>query len=72
MNEPEVKKCPKCGGGMRMGKLLARDNPVKHYDLVFEDARQRKLLTAKSWVVAYACENCGYLESYVRRTSGLP
>jgi len=60
----EFKKCPKCGGEMRMGKLLARDNPIKHYDLVFEDSEQRKLLTEKKWLVAYACENCGYVESY--------
>ena len=55
-----------------MGKLLARDNPIKHYDLVFEDAEQRKLLTEKKWLIAYACENCGYLEIYVSKTGSLP
>jgi predicted nucleic-acid-binding Zn-ribbon protein len=69
----EVKKCPKCGREMRMGKLLARYNPIKHYDLVFESSeQQRKLLTEKKWLVAYACENCGYLESYLSKTGGLP
>jgi len=32
---------------MEAGKLLARDNPIKHYDLVFENAGQRKLVTEK-------------------------
>ena len=68
----EVKNCPKCGSEMKMGKLLARYSPIKHYDLVFEDAQQRKLLTEKKWLVAYACEKCGYLESYVLKTGGLP
>jgi len=68
----EAKKCPKCTGEMNMGKLLARDNPIKHYDLVFEDAEQRKLLTEKKWLIAYACENCGYLEIYVSKTGSLP
>lgn len=72
MNENGVKKCPKCGAEMKMGKILARDNPIKHYDLVFEDVEQRKLLTEKKWLVAYACEKCGYMETYVSRTGGLP
>ena len=65
-------KCPKCGGEMKVGKLLARHNPVKHYDLVFDDAEQGKLLTEKKWLVAYACENCGYVETYVSKAGGLP
>ena len=63
----EVKKCPKCCRKMRTGKLLARYSPIKHFDLVFEDAEQQKLLTEKKWVVAYACENCGYIENYIIR-----
>ena len=72
MNETEVRKCPKCGGEMRIGKLLARYSPIKHYDLVFEGAEQRKLLTEKKWLVAYACDNCGYLESYLSKTESVP
>jgi hypothetical protein len=55
----EVKKCPKCGKKMRTGKLLARYSPIKHFDLVFEDAKQQKLLTEKKWVVAYEWKRRG-------------
>jgi hypothetical protein len=48
MNENEVRKCRKCGGEMKEGKLLARYSPIKHYDIVFEDATQKKLLTERS------------------------
>jgi len=59
----EDRKCPKCGSTMKAGKLLARDNPIKHYDLVFEEASQKKLVTEKKWLVAYACENCEFVET---------
>lgn len=59
----ENRKCPKCRGTMKPGKLLARNNPIKHYDLVFEEANQKKLVTEKKWLVAYACENCGFVET---------
>ena len=65
MNEKGVKKCPKCGARMEAGKLLARYSPIRHYDLVFENAGQHKLVTEKQWVVSYACGDCGYLETYV-------
>lgn len=39
----EVKKCPKCGGKMMMGKLLARYSPIRHYDLVFRGFRTEKV-----------------------------
>jgi len=68
MNENEARKCPKCGGEMKEGKLLARYSPIKHYDVVFEDVRQKKLLTEKKWLVTYACENCGYIESYIQKS----
>jgi len=57
---------------MRIGKLLARDNPIRHYDLVFEDGGQKKLLPEKKWVTAFACENCGYLENYLSKTGYVP
>jgi predicted RNA-binding Zn-ribbon protein involved in translation (DUF1610 family) len=68
----EFKKCPKCGGEMKMGRLLARYGPIKHYDLVFEDSEQTKLLTEKKWLAAYACENCGCVESYVYKPTRGP
>ena len=55
-----------------MGKLLARYSPIKHYDLVFEDSEQTKLLTEKKWLVAYACENCWYVESYENKPTRGP
>lgn len=61
----KVKKCPKCGGDMTRGQLLTRHNPLKHYDVVFDYAEQSKLLTEKKRLVAYACEKCGYVESYL-------
>ena len=64
MDEGEARKCPKCGGTMNAGKVLARDNPIKHYDLVFEDVSRRKLLTEKEWLYAYACEKCGFVELF--------
>jgi predicted nucleic-acid-binding Zn-ribbon protein len=68
----QVKTCPKCGGTMRIGKLLARDNPIRHYDLVFEGGGQNKLLPEKKWVTAFAYENCGYLENYLSKTGYVP
>jgi len=72
MNEIEAKNCPKCNGKMKVGKLLARYGPIKHYDIVFESAAQKKFLTEKKWLVTYACENCGYTESYIQKNSSQP
>lgn len=71
MSENEVGNCPKCGGAMKKGKLLGRVNPIKHYDIIFEDAAQKKLIPEKKWLVAYACEKCGFIESYVSKTGDL-
>jgi predicted nucleic-acid-binding Zn-ribbon protein len=71
MSVNEAKKCPKCGGTMTKGKLLARENPIAHRDVVFEEAFQRKLMTEKKWIVAFACEKCGFVETYASETASL-
>jgi len=71
MNVNEAKKCPKCGATMRKGKLLARETPIAHRDVVFEEAFQRKLMTEKKWLIAFACEECGFVETHVSETASL-
>ncbi len=71
MNVNEAKMCPKCAATMRKARLLARENPIAHRDVVFEEAFQRKLMTEKKWLIAFAREECGFVETYVSETASL-
>lgn len=73
MNEEtkEIKKCPKCGGGMEKGFTL----DTAHH--AWTKAKWAKSvgvginifgLGAKKakTITSYRCENCGYLENYTQ------
>ena len=54
----EERTCPKCGGIMRKGKLVAKYSAIKDIDIFFKEKEKKKLVT-------YVCQSCGYVESYV-------
>ncbi len=53
--QPEVKVCPKCGGIMEKGWMRGRQE-VRWVTRVFGSSKK---------IHAFACQQCGYLESYV-------
>ena len=69
--ELDVKKCPKCGGVMRLGILSTKERVRLETDL-----RRRWIrLYVGGWalgkgdlysdmIVPFHCENCGYIELY--------
>jgi len=59
MNENEVKKCPKCGGLMDVGHLDGAYN--------WNRGTNYYILTKGPRIWGYACENRGYVESYVEK-----
>jgi len=54
----EERTCPKCGGIMRKGKLIAKYSAIKDIDIFFKEKGKEKLVT-------YVCQSCGYVENYV-------
>lgn len=63
MNEKEVKKCPKCGGELELGRDLTP--PSMH---AVGSVRFRK---NGDWVgdkiLPFYCVRCGYIELYKRK-----
>jgi predicted nucleic-acid-binding Zn-ribbon protein len=63
----DMKICPKCGGVMYVGRIYPGEfkTPVK-----FADAPSKKwgfsfAPRKKKEVIAYACQECGYVECYI-------
>lgn len=57
----KIKVCPKCEGEMKSGNLTGQEiDWKKEGDRSFLRDEGRKIFT-------YACEKCGYMESYVRK-----
>jgi len=59
MSESEIKKCPKCGGEMREGKLRGAAGVYIRFD------------TSGSWLFpsyesfeGFMCQKCGFIEFY--------
>ena len=60
MNETEVKKCPKCGNVMEGGDYIS--SPPFFGRLVRNHLRKGEYYEDK--IVAFYCDNCGYIELY--------
>ncbi len=54
------KECPKCKGEMKQGRLMGVQADWQ------KDGEQRFLKNDSPNIITYACQKCGYLESYVR------
>lgn len=51
----ETKKCPKCGGEMQIGEEGTH---------IWKPSSKKTFVGAKTYH-AYACQTCGYMESYL-------
>ncbi len=51
----EIKKCPKCKGEMIKGEECTH---------IWKDSSKRTFIGGKKYH-AYACSNCGFMESYL-------
>jgi predicted nucleic-acid-binding Zn-ribbon protein len=52
----EIKKCPKCGGEMVIGDECTH---------IWKPSTKKTFIGAQAYH-AYACQGCGYMESYLK------
>ena len=60
MSEKEVKKCPKCGGEMKVGKGLIARYMLR--DMVITFAKKDDWFGNS--INSFYCKNCGYIELF--------
>jgi len=61
----ETKICPKCGGEMRIGRLVFQLGGSQGNVAWSEKGGERFVLRELPAIQAYLCQKCGYVESYV-------
>ena len=59
----KIKECPKCGGEMEEGKIMAAT--IGGEMIWIKTGKKTKLNAPK--VKGFACFNCGFLENFVER-----
>ena len=60
MSEKEVRKCPKCGGEMEVGKGLVARYMLR--DMLISFAKKGDWFGDN--IVSFYCKSCGYIELY--------
>ena len=63
-------KCPKCKGTMVKGNLHSRRGMISATEIFFiEDGKSKFGLIKKpgTKTTSYACQKCGYLETYLSK-----
>ncbi len=53
----EAMKCPKCGGNVEEGEVVAQYTRLRDFGTYFKNEKRKP-------VIAYACKKCGYIELY--------
>jgi len=78
----EIKACPKCNGSMTQGRIMRYNEYSAHNQYLYVFAPDddsgpdlSKMLSGKplsksrKMLVAYSCEQCGFIEFYGQATS---
>ena len=68
------KICPKCSTSMLPGFLVERNSPLQGLTLgegVYWSHDETGVIGSRIALVAYACQECGLVESYIRRMSAI-
>jgi len=63
-----VDKCPKCGGQMEKGLILTPGGVVgARWGQGEKVSKWFNTLGNKPKIIAYSCQKCGFIESYVEK-----
>ena len=68
------KNCPKCSTTMLNGFLVERNSPLQGLTLgegIYWSHDETGVIGSRIGLVAYACPECGYVETYLRRMGGI-